>query len=778
MMALKGQIDCIICAYPIDGVERMVGFGSCNHDNICSICYYRMRSIQKNLSCPNCKTELDVIICTDPVNPKRFHDYDNWGNSIGSDFIFDEKSRMYFAHVYHSSKIVPLNSIKCLICSATRRDIKSLRGHLSNEHNLTLCGLCIDHKQSFFCEFKCYTQNDYDKHLRSGDSDGSKGHPQCLFCRQRYYDVSMLFHHLTKDHYSCFICERNGLKFKYYNAYNELESHFRKSHFICEEKLCLDKRFIVFKNEIDLMSHQRQWHPTMQVRNTIPLHFNVRRTTEIESSEGKIKVSSDAQNDESMDNNNSNNKKYNRFDGGIGGRVIDGEWQVEFPSTVSDPRGDNRTVQVASDFNVMTGNDVMDYSAMLMEGSDQSTEILEDFPALPTTNVPGASISNNRWVSIRGGTGDSVKGSLASKVKNVKSKTEDYPALSTKNTSSKNNNLKNAKIAVSNDLKSITSAISINDDASSTSYLKNNEINIMEGWGRIKVDKRLENNKSLKNKSKQNNNNNDILIPQEEFPQLGNGSSKNGKIINDSFTQENIDLATAIAASMNDVPTPAPNDTPNDSELYSQVPRPPNYLNSNINADELLNPKAFPTLSMTSDLSEKSSKSSKSSKNQKSLINNNTNNKSDWSDALKSLGVSTSSSKKKSSTGLSIVRSTINNDIKISNNKISQSGSSSATPGIDLDALKPIGKLSNDLGIGVPPGLQTLNSSKSSTFNGNNEENKSIKASIGWVKLGGAERDDNNDKQNVNQINNNLFDNTKDFPSLLSNSNKIMKKNR
>lgn len=72
--------------------------------------------------------------------------------------------------------------------------------------------------------------------------------------------------HLHVDHFSCHICEKMGIKFKYYNNYKSLEAHFRKDHSFCEDPSCIQKRFIVFSTEFELASHRMQWHPNLQVR--------------------------------------------------------------------------------------------------------------------------------------------------------------------------------------------------------------------------------------------------------------------------------------------------------------------------------------------------------------------------------------------------------------------------------------------------------------------------------------------------------------------------------
>ena len=100
------------------------------------------------------------------------------------EYILDEHSQIFFPKDYYSEKVQSLRLCKCSICPQTRRDLKSLRGHVKDEHNMQLCALCIEHKQVFPAEQRVYTQKEYDIHLRIGDGDGSKGHPNCEFCKK------------------------------------------------------------------------------------------------------------------------------------------------------------------------------------------------------------------------------------------------------------------------------------------------------------------------------------------------------------------------------------------------------------------------------------------------------------------------------------------------------------------------------------------------------------------------------------------------------------------
>lgn len=154
---------------------------------------------------------------------------------------------------------------KCTVCSQIKRDSETLRKHVMSDHNMIMCMLCIDHLKCFPAEFQIYESKDYESHVRFGDKFGSQGHPNCEFCKKRYFDKTELFMHLHVDHFTCHICEKNGIYYKYYENYNCLENHFRREHCLCEEPSCLERKYIVFSNEIDMANHRRQWHPQLQV---------------------------------------------------------------------------------------------------------------------------------------------------------------------------------------------------------------------------------------------------------------------------------------------------------------------------------------------------------------------------------------------------------------------------------------------------------------------------------------------------------------------------------
>ena len=78
-------------------------------------------------------------------------------------------------------------------------------------------GLLLFPNQIFICELKFYTRAQLDRHLSRGDSEvdgsviergGFMGHPICDFCRKRFYGDNELYLHMSRDHYTCHICQR------------------------------------------------------------------------------------------------------------------------------------------------------------------------------------------------------------------------------------------------------------------------------------------------------------------------------------------------------------------------------------------------------------------------------------------------------------------------------------------------------------------------------------------------------------------------------------------
>jgi len=131
--------------------------------------------------------------------------------------------------------------------------------------------LCTRNKKVFTHEHELFTAVELQKHQRYGDDNpgaadqsGFKGHPECGFCSQRFYGDDELYLHCRDKHERCHICDRRdgSRQQQYYVNYHSLEMHFKKEHFLCPDRECLEKKFVVFDSDMDLKAHQLEIHPS------------------------------------------------------------------------------------------------------------------------------------------------------------------------------------------------------------------------------------------------------------------------------------------------------------------------------------------------------------------------------------------------------------------------------------------------------------------------------------------------------------------------------------
>jgi E3 ubiquitin-protein ligase ZNF598 len=283
-----GHSHCLVCYSDL----TVRGKIPCGHDDICGVCHLRLRFLHDDKKCPICKQSNDLVIVDKDNGGKRFVDYPQWGDDIGADFVFRNDVGMFFEEQYFQQDIIPLFSHVCNKCdfkvdentkntSKKNSPQRLLEDHLRNEHRLSMCRLCIEHKRDFVARLPRMTPNQLQHHLKKGDGpeSGFSGHPICEFCRPtRFYDLNFLHQHLHKEHYKCHVCEKQGLDNQWFKNYKSLERHFDKQHFLCHDVQCLSARFIVFENELDLRAHELSTHGGTSTGSTkINLEFRTRR---------------------------------------------------------------------------------------------------------------------------------------------------------------------------------------------------------------------------------------------------------------------------------------------------------------------------------------------------------------------------------------------------------------------------------------------------------------------------------------------------------------------
>lgn len=229
----------------------------CNHVT-CHKCTLRIRGLMKNKHCTQCRTDRSDVIFSRNLD-KQYQDF------TPEDIVFTHTGLgMSFDSRETQDKVLGLLKFNCPKkgCGVVAGNWKELKNHVHDAHHLRFCNLCTRHKHQLTIEFPLYNARELSKHEREGDSHGFKGHPRCNFCNVRYYSDDELFEHLKMDHEKCHICSRiNPSKPQYFNDYNALEQHFREAHYACMVQSCVDLKFVVFADEIDLKAHMVEAHP-------------------------------------------------------------------------------------------------------------------------------------------------------------------------------------------------------------------------------------------------------------------------------------------------------------------------------------------------------------------------------------------------------------------------------------------------------------------------------------------------------------------------------------
>uniref|UniRef100_A0A453LJE8 RING-type E3 ubiquitin transferase n=1 Tax=Aegilops tauschii subsp. strangulata TaxID=200361 RepID=A0A453LJE8_AEGTS len=283
--------SCAVCA---DALE-WVAYGPCGHREVCSTCVVRLRFVVGDRHCCICKTDCPSVFVTKAMGDytRVISDFSALPAAAGEgkvgEYWYHEDSRAYFDDADHYKMIRAMCRLSCSVCERIEADqagqaaaaqakrgdstfetIGLLRGHLSEKHGLRMCNLCLEGRKVFICQQKLYTQEQMARHTQTGDTevDGSEverggfaGHPICEYCKRAFYGDNELYAHMTRDHYSCHICQRRHPgQYDYFRNYNDLEMHFRKDHFLCEDDACLAKKFVVFQSDAEINRHNAMEH--------------------------------------------------------------------------------------------------------------------------------------------------------------------------------------------------------------------------------------------------------------------------------------------------------------------------------------------------------------------------------------------------------------------------------------------------------------------------------------------------------------------------------------
>ncbi|XP_073283767.1 uncharacterized protein [Primulina huaijiensis] len=310
--------SCAVCAESLE----WVAYGACGHKDVCSTCVARLRFICDDRRCCICKTESNVVFVTKALGiyTNTISDFSLFPPKAkegrAENFWYHEDTQSFFDDSDHYKMIKAMCRLSCGVCDkmedhpddgsrrkAEFRNIEQLKAHLFHKHRFMMCSLCLGGRKVFICEQKLYTRSQLTQHTNTGDSEvdgtesergGFMGHPRCEFCVTPFYGDNELYTHMSTEHYICHVCQRQHPgQYEYYKNYDDLEIHFRRDHFLCEDEDCLGKKFIVFQSEAELKRHNTLEHGGRMSRSKrsaalqIPTSFRYQRSSEQDHRRGR-----------------------------------------------------------------------------------------------------------------------------------------------------------------------------------------------------------------------------------------------------------------------------------------------------------------------------------------------------------------------------------------------------------------------------------------------------------------------------------------------------------
>ncbi|PHZ11981.1 uncharacterized protein RHIMIDRAFT_251791 [Rhizopus microsporus ATCC 52813] len=246
---------CFICTEPID----YYAVAPCDH-RTCHMCTLRLRVLYHTKNCAYCKAEAKRVVFTNE-SEKPYEEYKREDTPF-----YDRKYGIRFEteEMFRDTQVILQYNCPDEQCEAAFSQLHELKKHVKQVHERILCDLCLRNKKIFSHEHTMYTNSQLQKHHREGDASfnqedesGFTGHPECVFCRTRFYGSDELFEHCRDKHEQCHLCVRNGVQHQYYANYESLEKHFQSDHYLCMYKECLNNKFVVFDTDIDLKAHEQ-----------------------------------------------------------------------------------------------------------------------------------------------------------------------------------------------------------------------------------------------------------------------------------------------------------------------------------------------------------------------------------------------------------------------------------------------------------------------------------------------------------------------------------------
>lgn len=254
---------CLICA------EKLVyaAYTPCHH-RTCHKCSLRQTILYEKDICLFCRSPMENLVISDDIAEDK--DYDDF--DVEQLPIYDDKTKVYYTSEPVQTACKELLEYRCSVkgCFQPFESFKQLQDHTKLSHNKYFCLICYNNKKAFISELPLYNYKSLQIHQSVGDvKSGFMGHPACQYCnKKRFYSEDELNIHVRDSHERCHICDQdNPQTATYYKNYDTLYNHFKTDHYVCNVQSCLDKKFVVFREDLDLTAHMLKEHGSIAGAN-------------------------------------------------------------------------------------------------------------------------------------------------------------------------------------------------------------------------------------------------------------------------------------------------------------------------------------------------------------------------------------------------------------------------------------------------------------------------------------------------------------------------------
>lgn len=245
-------MECALCTENF----KYFGLPQCEHKTICSLCWYRMRSLLNNKSCPLCRQTSEHLFITSNLSIRHSDLIATIWNESVKGFNLDLQSQIYFENPEELQRLITFKNSNCKICSLECKNFNMYKDHLYRFHAKRICEVCSMNNNLFPSEQEVYEEVQLGIHKMSH-------HVQCELCFDYYYDQRKLLDHIKSQHFFCELCD--VVKRTAYRSYQDLEAHYRQFHYLCEVSGCRNELHIVFMCYDDLKDHYRSNHPGLAI---------------------------------------------------------------------------------------------------------------------------------------------------------------------------------------------------------------------------------------------------------------------------------------------------------------------------------------------------------------------------------------------------------------------------------------------------------------------------------------------------------------------------------